>query len=93
MKGWVGTLALVDQTIGPNERDAVLTSWSPICIAAGHQVEYAFAIRSPYRAKPVFVATERVERHIQIRGWFSVHSHVSLYGIKDWLCRRTASFR
>ena len=73
MKGWVGTLAFVDQTIGPNERDAVLTSRSTICIAAGHQVEYAFAIRASYRAKPVVVAIERVEGHIQILGWLSVH--------------------
>jgi hypothetical protein len=73
MKGWVGTLAFVDQTIRPNERDAVLTSRSTICTGTGRQVECAFAIRSPYRAKPVFVVIERVERHIQIRGWLSVH--------------------
>ena len=73
MKGWVGTLAFVDQTIRPNERDAVLTSRSTICIGTGHQVEYAFAIRSSYRAKQVFVATLRVERHIQILGWLSVY--------------------
>ena len=93
MKGWVGTLAFVDQTIRPNERDAVLTSRSTIGTGTGRQVEGAFAIRSPYRAKPVFVAIEWVERHIQIRGWLSVHEYLSLYGIKDWLCRRTVSFQ
>ena len=73
MKGWVDTLAFVHQTIRPNKRDPVLTSRSTICTAAGHQVEYAFVIRSPYRAKPVFVAIERMERHVQILGWLSVH--------------------
>jgi len=87
MKGWVGRLAFVDQTIRPNERYAVLTSRSTICIRTGHQVEYAFAIRSAYWAKQVFVTTERVERNIQIFGWLSVHEHFSLYGIKSWLCR------
>jgi hypothetical protein len=56
-------------------------------------VEGAFAICSPYRAKQVFVAIERMERHIQIRGWLSVHECLSLYGIKGWLCRRAAHFR
>ena len=73
MKGWVGTLAFVHQTIRPNERDAVLTSRCTICIGTGREVEDAFAIRSPDRAKPVFVEIERVERHIQILGRLSVH--------------------
>ena len=87
MKGWVNALAFVDQTIRPNERDDVLTSRSTIYAGTCHQVEYAFAICSAYRAKPVFVAIEWVERHIQIRGWLSVHEYLSLYGIKDWPCR------
>jgi len=73
MKGWVGTVAFVDRTIRPHERDAVFTSRSTIRIGTGHQVEYAFAIRSTYRAKHVFVAIEWVKRHIQILDWLSVH--------------------
>jgi hypothetical protein len=73
VKGWVGTLAFVDQAIRPNESDSILTSRSTISIGTGHQVEDAFAIRSTYRAKLIFVAIERVEGHIQILGWLSVH--------------------
>ena len=73
MQRWVDTLTFVDQTIRPNERDAVLSGRCTICIGAGHQVEYAFAICSSYRAKQVSVAIDRVERHIQILGWLSVH--------------------
>jgi hypothetical protein len=73
MKDWVGALAFVEQTIRPNEGDAVLTSRSTVGTGTGHQAEYAFAIRSSYWAKQVFVATLRVEGHIQILGWLSVH--------------------
>jgi hypothetical protein len=41
----------------------------------------------------VFVAIDRVERHIQILGWLSVHQHFSVDGIKGRLCRWTALFR
>jgi hypothetical protein len=93
MKDWVGAIAFVDQTIGPNERDAVVTSRSTVGTGAGHQVEDTFAIRSSYRAKQVFVAALRVERHIQILGWLSIYEYFSLYGVKGWFGRRTVLFR
>src|SRR5262245_23974650 len=93
MKGWVDTLAFVDQTIWPNQRDAVLTSRRTVGTGTRHQVEDALAVRSSNRAIPIVGAIERVEGHIQILGRYSVDEHFALDGKKGWLCQRTAHSR
>jgi len=87
VKGWVDILAFVDQTIRPNERDAVLTSRSAVPIGTGHQMEDAFVIGSSDGAKRVFFGTLRVECNTQILGWLSVYQHFALDGVERWLCR------
>jgi hypothetical protein len=73
VKSWVDALAFVEETIGPNQRDAVVAGGSAVGIGAGHQVENASAIRSADWAKHVFVGSQGVERHVQILDGLAVY--------------------